>query len=978
LKINKKCIIGLFLCLLPLLNVQAENITTKQRLESHIQSLNELTERRRVNTFFNNDQPIQYGLKKGYVNTSRGNLTFTRRDMVVVGRVPIIAARVYDSSRSDSADFSPGWYLSLAETITNGQNGSLIYTDGSSAVTLLAPSTIGYVPAQGEVTDITNVVKTNNQLQVNYHSGWQKHFALVADRYRLIAVNDAYGNEIKLDYTNNKISRIVGHNGRAITFERNEVGQITKINDESYRTVSYSYNKKRQLDSVTDLAGNRWHYQYFGKGQLKKVTDPQGNSAGSFKYDSHGRVKFATIRGLSNYYTYSQNRTTVTDAINNDTVFDFNLQGITTSVISALGQTSKIILDKNNQVTKLSHNGQLTAESTYSTNRKLKTLNRRKADDNFELLTYSYDNAERLISINHKNTVLKQSTFNAQGLPLRLVANGIERTYSYNDRGDIISQHEGEVSRSFNYNLDGLLTEYTKDGNKATFNYSKIGRLMDVTFPDGTIHRYQYDALGFRKQTIRSDESATFYSYNSTGSLEGLSHTDTQGNMQHRDIVIDENSLTKQFIIDGHHALDVTYADGGNPTTIVYGDTKTVNYSYDKLNRLIKVDAGQDDVLTYQYKDDENDLRIQMDERTSKVTTSQHKSSSNLLNTESLYTRSTGAAWQHIIWNESIGRIMLLNTEGYISPDSNFVSSIQRRFLSKSLAKTKHKRNGFDKPSNSFFLAAEYLVDNCEPQLCGLWSLVFTGPSDVIAGDNNAFYEATALVLPDWLCEPNYSFKVDNTNIYVANRTGELKYSFPPGEHNVGVTAVCGYCPLNGIQSQSIDLCATPTSALSFNTLNGACPNRKQNKRQHEFDGCTWSPDDLEAWDNQPWVQNYDKYVTNPVWGTVINGGNGVNDATAANQTLACNVHDRDWQTCDKNESVANAALGDGITASCAIGYPLDCPYDNDDEECREYDKEREACEAIGPFYVGVVTDFNAAYKERQTQYCSCCGGDAL
>jgi hypothetical protein len=34
----------------------------------------------------------------GYVNVGRGNLTFVRRDLVTVGRIPLVLARVYDSS----------------------------------------------------------------------------------------------------------------------------------------------------------------------------------------------------------------------------------------------------------------------------------------------------------------------------------------------------------------------------------------------------------------------------------------------------------------------------------------------------------------------------------------------------------------------------------------------------------------------------------------------------------------------------------------------------------------------------------------------------------------------------------------------------------------------------------------------------------------------------------------------------------------
>ena len=46
-----------------------------------ITMLNELTERRQINTFFTNEQSLMYGLQTSFVNVGKGNLTFVRRDL---------------------------------------------------------------------------------------------------------------------------------------------------------------------------------------------------------------------------------------------------------------------------------------------------------------------------------------------------------------------------------------------------------------------------------------------------------------------------------------------------------------------------------------------------------------------------------------------------------------------------------------------------------------------------------------------------------------------------------------------------------------------------------------------------------------------------------------------------------------------------------------------------------------------------------
>jgi len=114
-------------------------------IRDHAEFLNELSNRRRVNTFFPNEQSAFYGLQFRYVNSSRGNLTFVRRDLVTVGRIPIVAGRVYDSMSRIDEGFGPGWRLSLAETISETAEGMLSYIDDSGAQTVLVRRDSSYV-----------------------------------------------------------------------------------------------------------------------------------------------------------------------------------------------------------------------------------------------------------------------------------------------------------------------------------------------------------------------------------------------------------------------------------------------------------------------------------------------------------------------------------------------------------------------------------------------------------------------------------------------------------------------------------------------------------------------------------------------------------------------------------------------------------------------------------------------------------------
>ncbi len=95
----------------------SSNSNSSSQLDQYVEHVSELSSRARANVYFANPQSIFRGVQTSFVNVGTGNLTFLRRDLVAAGRIPLVFARVYDSSGKGSADFGPGWILSAAESI---------------------------------------------------------------------------------------------------------------------------------------------------------------------------------------------------------------------------------------------------------------------------------------------------------------------------------------------------------------------------------------------------------------------------------------------------------------------------------------------------------------------------------------------------------------------------------------------------------------------------------------------------------------------------------------------------------------------------------------------------------------------------------------------------------------------------------------------------------------------------------------------
>lgn len=279
----KNALTILFFCLIILSNLAIAQTTPIGRpsplMVTHVGFLNELSERRRVNTFFPNaEQSIFYGQQVGHVNTSSGNTTFVRRDLGKTGRLPILIARVYDSSLVGGDDFGAGWQLSIAETINITGAGTLKYRDDTATVKTFIPATVGYKINPAQNSDIKSVMfNTQGLLQIDYLTGWAKQFKKLGDKYRLVSIGDNNKNRLDLFYVDNQLSRIVGENNRFVDIKRNDIGRIASVKDDNGRTVVYDYSQKGLLDSVEDLGGNVWQYNYHGNGLLHKVTDPEGH-----------------------------------------------------------------------------------------------------------------------------------------------------------------------------------------------------------------------------------------------------------------------------------------------------------------------------------------------------------------------------------------------------------------------------------------------------------------------------------------------------------------------------------------------------------------------------------------------------------------------------------------------------------------------------------------------------------------------------
>jgi YD repeat-containing protein len=666
--------------------------------------------------YFTNDQSVFYGAQVGYVNVGRGNLTFVRRDLVTVGRIPLVLARVYDSSLDAGEDFGQGWYLSAAETIRPEPDGSAILMSESATLERFVPSGDRFVQAKPCPTDIVDLRQVDAEhFQAKLRTGFTKEYTLTDDVFRLTRVQDRNGNAVTLEYKDGKLARMRGQNNRVITLTRDQAGRIVSVKDDQGRLVRYRYNENRQLKEVIDLGGNRWRYEYDERGRLVKAIDPLRHVNFAIGHDGQGRVTDLQSSGGSYRYRYEPGRTIATDGNGYESVYAQSEDGITTAIRNPLGVETRLVLDERNHVQKLYRNQALQAEMSYDGEGRIMSLVKYEGEKP-EQMSYVYDDLGRLVEIeNGDHSVILR--YDDRGNLLERIEGTEVMRYTYSPRGDLLTMQMADGSSlRFEVDNDGQIISVVDAQDRQTrFKYYKDGKLSQTRFADGSARTYRYDRLGMRRLREFDDGASVEYTYNAAGSMTEIRVKNSDGTIDGQRLTLDEDQKVRviERLTGGETSL--TYDRMGNLITVTTGD-QTTRFTYDQLNRLVGIVAPNGKRLDYRYQDGEPDLRLQMDHHTGRAFSERISGGQTFSGgLELLRNRTEPNAFGVVRFDRAMVDYHLASEHGVMLPDVVSTSAITRIRVMELGPSAVKEKNTFDAPSNVMFIPPEYWAVNCCP-----------------------------------------------------------------------------------------------------------------------------------------------------------------------------------------------------------------------------------------------------------------------
>lgn len=391
---------------------------------------------------------------------------------------------------------------------------------------------------------------------------------------RITSETDCYGNVTRYEYSaTGKLIRVISPSGETTNYTYNSSDDLVEVlrssqNDGTTFQTLYERNFMGQATKVTDAMGHSETYSYNKMGRLVEKVDREGYST-KYEYNCVGllsKVLWANGREVS--YQYSKLRRL-------NEICDWN--GTTKVSYDQLGNPLEIIYPDNTSL-KYGYDSRRNRNHVYYPDGKE--------------VSYEFDELNRIKEINHNGQKYTYSYDNFGHLVMRTLPDASRIDFIYDERGNLTTETHSDSEGI----LDEFKYSYDEMGRKSQFGVFR----RDYQDANG-LYDYLYDAAGHIQTVRMNQEIIRSYSYDSFGNRTGVEEVNPlTGTASKTTYEHDERGGIIRTI-SGDFTEEYEYDHRGNVTKqLVNGHTEK-SYSYDEMNRLSSVRTSSGSASSYLY-----------------------------------------------------------------------------------------------------------------------------------------------------------------------------------------------------------------------------------------------------------------------------------------------------------------------------------------------------------------------------------------
>lgn len=489
-----------------------------------------------------------------------------------------------------------------------------------------------YDSAYGQMTHLTDATGSITAFQYNYDG-------------KISKVTDGKGNITSLEYDTAgraaKITYATGTpeesiwtaayptsttttftdpNNRTATYLYNAAKQVTKVTDPNGNTLSGAFDAHDNRTSATDGLGNLSTATYNPNNTLSKVTSPAGATGGT-----GGDVTFTYPAATTADSIFEYRPTGSVDSEGNSSTFAYDTAttGLKqTNTPGLLGGQPKSFYQgdtagttcggKPGQLCKTVDGKGNTTSYTYDAAANPVTITRpaplgvitntfddagrvaTSKDGKGQILTYSYDNNDRLTQTREGSTCVPATcvtyTYDANGnLTQRVDASGTT-TYTYDAQNRATAKTTGGTTTTLTYDGASNILSYTDPTGTVAYKYDPANRLISLAEPGGSCPAtpvfpnatkcsgFEYDKNNRRTVTKYPNGVKNTTVFDKAGRTTSITATNTAGTV-----------LTKRAYT---YTVGTTGKDGQLRKTMTTETGAVSTYTYDGMQRLTQTVTG--------------------------------------------------------------------------------------------------------------------------------------------------------------------------------------------------------------------------------------------------------------------------------------------------------------------------------------------------------------------------------------------------